>query len=182
MVMDVTVSFIPNTALKDVTDLGRSLLFFFQINELMDTQVQPTNESLSAKQSPLPYDLDKVHESLSPHLKRNLKLSSYPIRRALPLVEESHWTVVLRILTSHRLAYTPYPTFESLLSQTTVGLGVEGGVGGGMDTEEEGDEVVKRKVDLLDLSVGQFFSSISLAVSLSKVSCGYHTQRTSRYG
>ena len=33
---------------------------------------------------------------------------------------------------------------------------------------EEAKEVVKRKVDVLDVSVGQSFSLISLAVSLSK--------------
>ena len=33
---------------------------------------------------------------------------------------------------------------------------------------KEGYEVVKRKVDVLDLSVGQSFSFISLPVSLSK--------------
>ena len=40
-----------------------------------------------------------------------------------------------------------------------------------MDREEvvkEGYEVVKRKVDVLDVSVGRSLSSISLAVSLSK--------------
>ncbi|KIJ93244.1 hypothetical protein K443DRAFT_646701 [Laccaria amethystina LaAM-08-1] len=54
--------------------------------------------------------------------KSKLKLSPYPIRRALPLVEvirRDFNDVLLRILTSHRLAYTPYPTFERLLAQTT---------------------------------------------------------------
>ena len=40
-----------------------------------------------------------------------------------------------------------------------------------MDREEEvkeGYEVVKRKVDVLDVTVGQSLSFISLAVSLSK--------------
>ena len=39
-----------------------------------------------------------------------------------------------------------------------------------MDIKEvkEGYEVVKRKVDLLDVSVGQSLSFISVAVSLSK--------------
>ena len=40
-----------------------------------------------------------------------------------------------------------------------VGLGGVGGVGGGMDIEEEvvkdGYEVVKRKVDVLNVSIGQ---------------------------
>ncbi|KIJ94069.1 hypothetical protein K443DRAFT_12422 [Laccaria amethystina LaAM-08-1] len=68
---------------------------------------------------------DKVHESLTLifcHLNRKLRLSPYPIRRALPLVEaisRDFNDVLLRILTSDRLAYTPYPTFERLLAQTT---------------------------------------------------------------
>ena len=37
-----------------------------------------------------------------------------------------------------------------------------------MDMEEEAMQVVKRKFDVLDVSVGQPFSFISLAVSLSK--------------
>ena len=79
----------------------------------------PLNDLLSST------DLDKVHESLTlifSHLNRKLKLSPYPIRRALPLVEaisRDFNDVLLRILTSHRLAYTPYPTFERLLAQTT---------------------------------------------------------------
>ena len=43
----------------------------------------------------------------------------------------------------------------------------EGGVERGMHMEEV-KEVVKRKVDVLNVSVGRSFSSISLAVSLSK--------------
>jgi hypothetical protein len=79
----------------------------------------PLNDLLSST------DLDKVHESLTlifSHLNRKLRLSPYPIRRALPLVEaisRDFNDVLLRILTSHRLAYTPYPTFERLLAQTT---------------------------------------------------------------
>ncbi|EDR09748.1 dynein heavy chain protein 2 [Laccaria bicolor S238N-H82] len=210
-----TVSFIADTGLKDATDLVH------KYNQLMKDF--PLNDLLSST------DLDKVHESLTlifSHLNRKLKLSPYPIRRALPLVEaisRDFNDVLLRILTSHRLAYTPYPTFERLLAQTTgifrtwddlikeftnvarevtrkrsekfipikvvpahgklvervrylrewrkqheqlavmtgptrglgVGLGGEGGVGGGMDMEEEvkeAYEVVKR-IDVLDVSV-----------------------------
>lgn len=182
----------------------------------------PLNELLSAT------DLDKIQESLTlifSHLTRKLKLSPYPIRRALPLVEaisRDFNDQLLRILTSHRLPYTPYDTFERLLNQTmnifrtwddqmkeftnvarevtrkrlerfipikiipahaklqercrylrewrkqheqlavmtgpTKGLG---GVDGGMDMEEEvkeAYEVVKR-IDVLDVSVGMYYSS-----------------------
>ena len=66
---------------------------------------------------------EKVHESLIlvfSHLNRKLRVSPYPTRRALPLVEamsRDFNNIFLRILTSHRLAYTPY--FERLLPQTT---------------------------------------------------------------
>jgi len=79
----------------------------------------PLNELLSAT------DLDKIQESLVlifGHINRKLRLSPYPIRRALPLVEaisRDFNDQLLRILTSQRLPYTPYDTFERLLSQTT---------------------------------------------------------------
>lgn len=79
----------------------------------------PLNELLSAP------DLDKIQESLGlifGHINRKLKLSPYPIRRALPLVEaisRDFNEQLLRVLTSHRLAYQPYDTFERLLAQTT---------------------------------------------------------------
>jgi dynein heavy chain 1 len=78
----------------------------------------PLNELLSAT------DLDKVQESLVlifGHINRKLRLSPYPIRRALPLVEaisRDFNDQLLRILTSHRLPYTPYDNFERLFSQT----------------------------------------------------------------
>ncbi len=78
----------------------------------------PLNELLSAT------DLDKIQESLVlifGHINRKLRLSPYPIRRALPLVEaisRDFNDQLFRILTSHRLPYTPYDTFERLLSQT----------------------------------------------------------------
>lgn len=106
-----TVSFIADTGLKDASDLVH------KYNQLMKDF--PLNELLSAT------DLDKIQESLVQifgHINRKLKLSPYPIRRALPLVEaisRDFNDVLLRILTSHRLPYTPYETFERLLSQTS---------------------------------------------------------------
>jgi len=122
-----TVSFIADTGLKDATDLGE-----YSLNtNLVDTHFNtvhkynqlmkdfPLNELLSAT------DLDKIQESLVlifGHINRKLRLSPYPIRRALPLVEaisRDFNDQLLRILTSQRLPYTPYDTFERLLSQTT---------------------------------------------------------------
>ncbi|KAJ3935686.1 MAG: dynein heavy chain, N-terminal region 1-domain-containing protein [Lentinula lateritia] len=106
-----TVSFIADTGLKDATDLVH------KYNQLMKDF--PLNELLSAT------DLDKIQESLIlifSHINRKLRLSPYPIRRALPLVEaisRDFNDQLLRILTSHRLPYTPYDTFDRLLSQTT---------------------------------------------------------------
>ncbi|KAI0042887.1 hypothetical protein FA95DRAFT_1563857 [Auriscalpium vulgare] len=105
-----TVSFIADTGLKDATDNVH------KYNQLMKDF--PLNELLSAP------DLDKIQEALVlifGHLNRKLKLSPYPIRRALPLVEaisRDFNDQLLRILTSHRLLYTPYETFERLLAQT----------------------------------------------------------------
>ncbi|KAK7047179.1 dynein heavy chain [Paramarasmius palmivorus] len=105
-----TVSFITDTGLKDATDQVH------KYNQLMKDF--PLNELLSAT------DLDKIQESLHlifGHITRKLRLSPYPIRRALPLVEaisRDFNDQLLRILTSHRLPYTPYETFDRLLSQT----------------------------------------------------------------
>ncbi|KAG6890505.1 hypothetical protein C0995_007704 [Termitomyces sp. Mi166 len=105
-----TVSFIADTGLKDATDLVH------KYNQLMKDF--PLNELLSAT------DLEKIQESLTlifGHINRKLKLSPYPIRRALPFVEaisRDFNDQLLRILTSHRLAYTPYETFDRLLAQT----------------------------------------------------------------
>ncbi|KAI0785919.1 cytoplasmic dynein heavy chain 1 [Abortiporus biennis] len=107
-----TVSFIADTGLKDATDTVH------KYNQLMKDF--PLNELLSAT------DLDKIQESLVlifGHINRKLKLSPYPIRRALPLVEaisRDFNDQLLRVLTSHRLLYTPYETFERLLSQTAM--------------------------------------------------------------
>ena len=77
----------------------------------------PLNELLSAT------DLDKIQESLTlifGHINRKLRVAPYPIRRALPLVEaisRDFNEQLTRVLTSHRLLYTPYDTFERLLTQ-----------------------------------------------------------------
>ena len=76
-------------------------------NQLMDDF--PLNDLLSST------DLNKVHESLTlifSHLNRKLRVS--PTQSVGDFND-----VLLQILTSHRLAYTPYPTFERLLAQTT---------------------------------------------------------------
>ncbi|KAI5123732.1 hypothetical protein M0805_000325 [Coniferiporia weirii] len=106
-----TVSFIADTGLKDATDIVH------KYNQLMKDF--PLNELLSAP------DLDKIQESvvlIFGHMNRKLKLSPYPVRRALPLVEaisRDFNEQLLRVLTSHRLAYQPYESFERLLAQTT---------------------------------------------------------------
>ncbi|KAL5495533.1 DYN1_2 [Sanghuangporus weigelae] len=105
-----TVSFIADTGLKDATDIVH------KYNQLMKDF--PLNELLSAP------DLDKIQEAvvlIFGHMNRKLKLSPYPVRRALPLVEaisRDFNDQLLRVLTSHRLAYQPYDTFDRLLSQT----------------------------------------------------------------
>ena len=95
---------------------GRATPIVHKYNQLMKDF--PLNELLSAT------DLDKIQEAvvlIFGHINRKLRLSPYPIRRALPLVEaisKDFNDQLLRVLTSHRLLYTPYETFERLLSQT----------------------------------------------------------------
>jgi hypothetical protein len=80
----------------------------------------PLNELLSAP------DVNKIQEApalIFQHMNHKLRLSPYPIRHAPPLVEaisRDFHDQLLRTLTSHRLLYTPYETFERLLAQTTV--------------------------------------------------------------
>lgn len=106
----VTVSFSADTGLKDATEVVR------KYNQLMKDF--PLDELLSAT------DLEKIQESLGlifGHLNNRLRRVAYPIRRALPLVEaisRDFNDTLLRVLTSHRLAYTPYETFERLMKQT----------------------------------------------------------------
>lgn len=105
-----TVSFIADTGLKEATDVVH------KYNQLMKDF--PLNDLLSAT------DLDKIQESVIAifgHINKKLRLSPYPIRRALALVEaisKDFNDQLLRVLTSHRLIYTPYDTFERLLNQT----------------------------------------------------------------
>ncbi|KAF9265453.1 dynein heavy chain [Marasmius fiardii PR-910] len=105
-----TVSFITDTGLKDAKDQAQ------KYNLLM--REFPLNELLSAT------DLDKIQDSLQlifSHLTKKMRLSPYPTRRALPLVEaisKDFNDQLVRILTSQRLAYTPYETFERLMGQT----------------------------------------------------------------
>lgn len=95
---------------------SQTLNLVHKYNQLMKDF--PLNELLSAT------DLDKIQEAIIlifGHINRKLKLSPYPIRRALPLVEaisKDFNDQLLRVLTSHRLLYTPYDTFERVISQT----------------------------------------------------------------
>jgi dynein heavy chain 1 len=104
-------AFIADTGLKDATDLVH------RYNQLMKDF--PLNELLSAT------DLSQIQESITHifgHINRKLMFWAYPIRRALPLVEaisRDFNDQLLRILTSHRLPYTPYETFDRLLGQVT---------------------------------------------------------------
>lgn len=99
-----TVSFIADTGLKEAADV------VYKYNQLMKDF--PLNELLAAT------DLDKIQESLVlifGHVNKKLKLSPYPIRRALPLVEAISRDLhdqLLRVLGSHRLMYMPYDAFE----------------------------------------------------------------------
>ncbi|KAF8627873.1 hypothetical protein AX15_004203 [Amanita polypyramis BW_CC] len=105
-----TVSFIADTGLQNAAEQVH------KYNQLM--RDFPLNELLSAP------DLEKIQEAvilIFGHLNRKLKLSPYPVHRALPLVEaisRDFNDQLLRVLTSHRLPYTPYDTFDRLLAQT----------------------------------------------------------------
>ncbi|KAG9288876.1 hypothetical protein G9A89_001252 [Geosiphon pyriformis] len=102
-----TVSFITDTGLKEATDIVH------KYNLLMKDF--PLNELLSAT------DVDKVKESLAlifGHLNKKLKLSPYPIKKALPLVQAISRDLndqLLRILGSRRLMYMEYDDFEKVM-------------------------------------------------------------------
>ena len=104
-----TVSFIADTGLKEATDVVH------KYNLLMKDF--PLNELLAAT------DLDKIQDALISvfnHLNKKLKLSPYPIRRALPLVEAISKDLseqLLRVLNAQKLMYASFPTFEASLSQ-----------------------------------------------------------------
>jgi dynein heavy chain 1 len=76
----------------------------------------PLNELLAAT------DLDKIQDSLVlifAHINKKLKLSPYPIRRALPLVEAISKDLndqLARVLSSLRLMYLEYDQFERAMS------------------------------------------------------------------
>ncbi|KAL8276643.1 hypothetical protein RQP46_010992 [Phenoliferia psychrophenolica] len=103
-----TVSFIADTGLKEATDVVH------KYNQLMKDF--PLNELLAAT------DLVKVKESIVlifGHLNKKLKLSPYPVKRALPLVEaisRDLTSQLLKVLGSHRLTYMDYPSFERAMS------------------------------------------------------------------
>ncbi|KAI8066635.1 dynein heavy chain [Gongronella butleri] len=104
-----TVSFIADTGLKEGMELVH------KYNQLMKDF--PLNELLSAT------DIEKIRESLVlifGHLNKKLKLSPYPIRRALPLVEAISRDLndqLLKVLGSRRMMYMEYDDFE----RTTAG-------------------------------------------------------------
>ncbi|UZJ53926.1 hypothetical protein CBS101457_003246 [Exobasidium rhododendri] len=98
-----TVSFYADTGLKDCAEK------IHNYNLLMKDF--PLNELLSAT------DLEKCCDALSAvfgHLNKKLKISPYPIRRALPLVEAISRDLnetLLKILSSQRLMYQEFPRF-----------------------------------------------------------------------
>ncbi|KAI6106472.1 dynein heavy chain, N-terminal region 1-domain-containing protein [Pisolithus croceorrhizus] len=105
-------------SIQAVTKLSRDVSSGTPLQEINSGLDFPLNELLSAT------DLDKIQESLVlifGHINHKLKLSLYPIHRALPLVEaisQDFNDQLLCILTSHRLPYAPYKTFNWLLPQT----------------------------------------------------------------
>ncbi|CAG8697774.1 1167_t:CDS:2, partial [Ambispora gerdemannii] len=102
-----TVSFIADTGLKEATDKVH------KYNLLMKDF--PLNELLSAT------DVDKVKDALHlifGHLNKKLKLSPYPIKKALPLVEAISRDLndqLLKVLGSRRLMYMEYDDFEKVM-------------------------------------------------------------------
>ncbi|SCV72617.1 BQ2448_4154 [Microbotryum intermedium] len=103
-----TVSFMSDTGLRGATEIVT------KYNQLMKDF--PLNELLAAT------DLAKVQDSLHlifGHINKKLKLSPYPIRRALPLVEAISQDLndqLLKVLGSQRLAYLDYAAFERSMS------------------------------------------------------------------
>ncbi|TPX53424.1 hypothetical protein SeMB42_g00788 [Synchytrium endobioticum] len=100
----LTVSFLSDTGLKEAIDLVQ------KYNQLMKDF--PLNELLAAS------DLKRVQESLLMifgHLNKKLRISPYPIRRALPLVEaisRDLYDSLYRVLNLHRLMFIDYEDFE----------------------------------------------------------------------
>ncbi|KAK8843995.1 hypothetical protein IAR55_006788 [Kwoniella newhampshirensis] len=105
-----TVSFIADTGLKEATDIVH------KNNVLMKDF--PLDELLAAT------DLAKVQDAIYlifAHINKKLKLSPYPIRRILPLVEaisSDFNDQLLRVLSSQRLMYMDYEKFEEVMAMT----------------------------------------------------------------
>ncbi|ORX39193.1 dynein heavy chain, N-terminal region 1-domain-containing protein [Kockovaella imperatae] len=106
-----TVSFIADTGLKEAADVVH------KYNVLMKDF--PLDELLAAT------DLEKVRDAVSlifAHLNKKLKLSPYPIRRTLPLVEaisRDFNDQLLRVLSGQRLMYMEYQKFEQVIASVT---------------------------------------------------------------
>lgn len=102
-----TVSFIADTGLKEGNEK------VYKYNQLMKDF--PLNELLSAT------ELDRIQDSLIQifgHLNKKLKISPYPIRRALPLVEAISRDLndqLLKVLGTQKLMFLEYPKFERIL-------------------------------------------------------------------
>ncbi|WWC91126.1 uncharacterized protein L201_006067 [Kwoniella dendrophila CBS 6074] len=103
-----TVSFLADTGLKEATDLVH------KHNILMKDF--PLDELLAAT------DLEKIQEAIYlifGHINKKLKLSPYPIRRTLPLVEaisSDFNDQLLKVLGSQRLMYMDYAKFEEVMA------------------------------------------------------------------
>jgi dynein heavy chain 1 len=99
-----TVSFLADTGLKEATEKVQ------KYNQLM--RDFPLNELLAAT------DVEKIREALIfifGHLNKKLKLSPYPIRRALPLVGSISKDLneqLLKVLGNRRLMYMNYDDFD----------------------------------------------------------------------
>lgn len=104
-----TVSFIADTGLKEASDL------VLKYNQLMKDF--PLNELLAAT------DLPKIHEAVEhifAHLNKKLKVSPYPVRRALPLVEAISRDLadqLTKCLAPQRLMHLDHASFEQRTMQ-----------------------------------------------------------------
>ncbi|KAI9606638.1 hypothetical protein H4Q26_006174 [Puccinia striiformis f. sp. tritici PST-130] len=102
-----TVSFLADTGLKEASDNVH------KYNLLMKDF--PLNELLAAT------DLEKIQESLVQifgHINKKLKISPYPIRRALPLAEAISKDLtesLLKVLTNQRLMYMEHESFSKIM-------------------------------------------------------------------
>jgi len=124
-----TIGFIAGTGLKDATGNGTLrpsspiLLRLFDAEWIVcSAQVQPTNEGLPPQRTPLRNrrrQNPRILLLIFGHINHKLKLSPCPIYGALPLVEaisRDFNDQLLRVLTSHQFPYTPYETFDRLLT------------------------------------------------------------------